>query len=319
MQLAGVKISIELCKDGEEEEEEKTLEEFEVEVDEVESCGSAYICSVDDAQFQIKLERDDTPEGRRDFRVKLTLDGQEVKRGMTWSKERPEVRYSSVTLSSEEVAPLKFLRIGASEQDAAGEGDSVEQAGTIEIRVWHARKIRKKPDCGGGFGFEEANVGDEALKQRKLEGGVPLTHRISLGEAKPATRRSTTCDLVGNDPIATFIYSYASRSVLEAMDVVPSAAVDEAIEGGGVPAEESNEELRRRVADLERQLTQVKREKSIDISGDTGPIDLTLDSDEEPQAGPSRSGPTDKPNSPKRVKLDPERAERTDDVESSLD
>ncbi|SPO37290.1 uncharacterized protein PSFLO_02763 [Pseudozyma flocculosa] len=287
MQLAGVKISIELCKDGEEEEEEKTLEEFEVEVDEVESCGSAYICSVDDAQFQIKLERDDTPEGRRDFRVKLTLDGQEVKRGMTWSKERPEVRYSSVTLSSEEVAPLKFLRIGASEQDAAGEGDSVEQAGTIEIRVWHARKIRKKPDCGGGFGFEEANVGDEALKQRKLEGGVPLTHRI--------------------------------RSVLEAMDVVPSAAVDEAIEGGGVPAEESNEELRRRVADLERQLTQVKREKSIDISGDTGPIDLTLDSDEEPQAGPSRSGPTDKPNSPKRVKLDPERAERTDDVESSLD
>ncbi|EPQ29975.1 uncharacterized protein PFL1_02648 [Pseudozyma flocculosa PF-1] len=258
MHLAGITTSIELLtKNGKE-----TLEESLVTENEEQVCAFARICSVRSVPFQIKLDRGAGPSSAKDFAVRLKLDDKEVRSETLWRSNERVLTIRGVRVSPDKMASMVFLPVGLSKEETI-QNSQREEGNTIEILVYHVENIREHPALPG-FSFIPA-------KRKRL----PFTHKIGLGEEwTPEEGPTYLYDTVfcGHyEFLAEFTYTYGPRKAPTA-----AALAYEALKAGALQKEQAQksksvDDLKRKVASLEKQLAQMQRDKAADASK-FGPI-----------------------------------------------
>ncbi|KAN0060130.1 hypothetical protein ACQY0O_008104 [Thecaphora frezii] len=281
MKLQGFEASIAICEDG----KTKKLEEFKVEHDGERHC-SAHICSVDGARFHVIVRNSLTSKMAR---MTLSLDGKVLRDSWFFHDLRVQTwELNGVYVDFREKAPFQFSKVEPIEASSS-RIEGAQSLGTIEVKLFHVR--RKSFTTSAPTSFEKlaepTAVDEKALKERKKAQKVPLSHHIRFGESEVAAPRpqGVPCDDVSPIPIATFKYTYASREVLEACGIVPSALTDSEdvareLRQDNKELRQRNEELNRRLVRMERQL---KLERPRDASGSSQGecIDLTQDDDDD--------------------------------------
>ncbi|SPO38997.1 uncharacterized protein PSFLO_04476 [Pseudozyma flocculosa] len=201
-----------------------TLEEFQTSA-KGRAARSTYVCSIDDTAFELFLRRD--KEISDDLVVELTIDGVEVDGVWHWEEGTGlDFPLDCVPCGRDEERLLRFAKIARIKNEDEPDDEDETELGCIEVAVHRVKILGTKRRAWFGAATDPCNVSDHAATDRKNRGGIPPSHKIALGERRK-TKRLPDLEQVYEyrdaKALAIFTYYYASRDVLEASGIVPSA------------------------------------------------------------------------------------------------
>ncbi|KAI0786144.1 hypothetical protein C8Q75DRAFT_772328 [Abortiporus biennis] len=198
----------------------KELDEYNtvIENDKVVNC---YIASEEGKQFQFKFEN---TLDKRNYSFEYTVDGEYLEG--QFSPTNKDITHVIVTgISTDETTekPFIFSKLNTSDDDTllSNNKETLDKIGSIEVKVIEHGYRRR--DLSFLDNSTDRLKMDRVHERSKKVGG----HRTSLGDSRtvPRTEFSTANLVDPENPLATFVFQYRPRDILQAQGIIrPSSS-----------------------------------------------------------------------------------------------
>ncbi|PBL00235.1 hypothetical protein ARMGADRAFT_1159601 [Armillaria gallica] len=167
-------------------------------------------------------------------------------------------RVAGVVTSAVTVRPIMFTSLELTDDEELLHNSTLSELGEIEIEIWRAQKLARKPFQGTSFG----EVGKIHERSKKA-----IVHCARTGDEIHVSKPMDSIDVKRLSHLVTFIFKYRPLGILQANDIAPApqptpatrkraASPDDVIDLSDDSDQEDNSS---RIAKLEEELLQLKK------------------------------------------------------------